>query len=53
MQELNVIWYLKDPEGLVVPVYLQDFAIDEEDSFSDTLMTVTLTLNQAQDTQDF
>ncbi len=53
MQELNVLWYLKDPEGLVIPCYLQDFDMDEEDFWSDTLLTVTITFTQAQDTPDY
>lgn len=53
MQELGVVWYLKDPEGLVVPVFLQDVQFDETDNWGDTLLKVTLSLLQAKDTSDY
>ncbi len=53
MQRLNALWLLKDPRGLVVPVWLQDIQFDEQDTDSDTLLTATLNLLQAQDTDDY
>jgi hypothetical protein len=53
MQRLSVIWNLKDPEGLVVPVSLQDVDFNEQDQWSDTLLTVVLHLLQANDSVDY
>ena len=52
MQRQGNLWYLKDPEGMVIPVWLQDLQFGEQDTGSDTLLTVTLNLLQAQDTND-
>ena len=52
MQRQGSLWFLKDPEGLVIPVWLQDVQFGEQDTGSDTLLTVTLNLLQAQDTDD-
>jgi len=53
MQRQGNLWYLKDPEGLVIPIWLQDVQFGELDTGSDTLLTVTLNMLQAQDTTDF
>ncbi len=53
MQELNVTWNLKDPDGLVVPMYLGDIQLDETDAGGDTLLMVTFQFLQVADTADY
>jgi hypothetical protein len=53
MQQLNLIWYLKSPTGLVVPVYLDDINLDEEDTWGDKLSAITWSFKQAMETSDY
>jgi hypothetical protein len=53
MQRLGGTWWLKDPAGLAVPVFLQDITFDDEATYSETLLTVTLALMQAADTDGY
>lgn len=53
MQQLNVIWFLKNPTGVVLPCYLENFDIVQKDTGSDRIDTLTLTCRQAKDTSDF
>jgi hypothetical protein len=53
MQQLNVVWYIRSPSGLVVPVHLDGWTLDDEDMESDTLTALTLDLIQAKDTTDY
>ena len=52
MQRLRGVWYLKDPNGLAIPVYIGNITFDDVATSSETILTVTLSLQQAQDTSD-
>lgn len=53
MQRLGGTWYLKDPSGLAVPVFIQNITFDDEATYSETVLTATLALLQAADTTDY
>ena len=52
MQRLNQQWYLKDPAGLVVAVFMEGLHWDIIDSRSDQMLVATFNFRQAQDTLD-
>jgi len=52
MQRLGGVWYLKDPDGLQLPVFIGDLTFDDEATYSETMLTATLSLLQAADTED-
>lgn len=53
MQEANIVWYLKDPEGLVVPVHLKPPKLHYEELGGDTMLVATFSFVQAGDTYDY
>lgn len=52
MQRLGGAWVLKDTNGLALPVFIGNISFDDEATSSETILTATLTLQQAADTDD-
>lgn len=52
MARLGGVWYLKDRDGLALPVFIGDITFDDEATYSESVLTATIALQQAQDTSD-
>jgi hypothetical protein len=53
MQQLNVVWYLRAPTGLVIPVHLSGWDIDQEYPGTDLFETISFDFKQASATNDY